>query len=1073
MAQQTFSITAGGDDSEVYRDGATYTAVPNAVNHYTPAANTSVACWRSNFDAGVWFEIGTMLLRFNTSALPDDAIVTDATLRVYVQDIINSDGLSVTADWLAWTGSATTDWSTTALSGAISGIPLSSLLPVGQDKDLPLENAAANVSKTGVTSLRLGLTQRASNATPTGENHLHIAPFEHATQPEARLIVTYTEPSAYDETMRPTGVSGLSNLTGAHTDIDQDPDSAITDPGLVGTDPSGLSGQTNGPELPGSHGTPTAVTGTYQTAANVYDGNDTTAATQSAQTAGVRYGNNFTFPASAFNDIPAGATITGISVKVRHATSNANRSDEFFQLCTTLNTVLGNEVQEDATITVANVNITEAQFGATPTLAQLTTGTFAVRATTNRSATRTYSLYEIEATVTYNVPGSTVNTQADVALADPSGTLQTGAATGEIRARIRKKGTGLNPQGRIELRNASGSWSTTVIANTTITESDADGQLISGTFDQSIITDKADVVARFVGTGDAGGLAELVAVEWNAEVATVALVGKTAQVRYDVYGRASTTRELRYDVYGRASTTRQLRYDVYGRASTTRQLRYDVYGRASTTRQLRYDVIGFVGATRQLRYDVYGRSGTTRALLYDVRGFATSPRPLLYDVYGRSGTTRALLYDVFGRASSGASQLRYDVYGRSGTTRALLYDVYGRSGATRALLYDVYGRSGITRALLYDLYGLAPLGTTRQLLYNVLVQAALAGKSAELRYDVFGLAPLGTTRQLLYDVFGRASTTRQVRYDVYGRASQARQVRYDVLQQLLLVGKSAELLYDVYGRASAAPRTLLYDVYGRASPAARQLRYDVYGRASQARQVRYDAYGFAGDTNAILYNVHGFASKAGQLRFEVYVLAPLSKTGALRYDVYARSGASRILLYNVLAHAALVGRSAQLLHDVYGRATKNGQARYDVYGRANASRNLLYDVRGFSSQSRHMLYDIYGRANASRPILYNLYQLAPLGNLATRTLLYDVYARAGMTRVIVFRVEQIGAELIVVLEADTMLALRSAADTHLAVLGDAETDLPVDTETEIRVPVEVGTDMGRATILQADVMPDE
>jgi hypothetical protein len=40
------------------------------------------------------------------------------------------------------------------------------------------------------------------------------------------------EPPA-PETLRPTAVSGLSNLTGSHTDIDQDPDGTITDPGLV------------------------------------------------------------------------------------------------------------------------------------------------------------------------------------------------------------------------------------------------------------------------------------------------------------------------------------------------------------------------------------------------------------------------------------------------------------------------------------------------------------------------------------------------------------------------------------------------------------------------------------------------------------------------------------------------------------------------------------------------------------------------------------------------------------------------------------------------------------------------
>jgi hypothetical protein len=59
----------------------------------------------------------------------------------------------------------------------------------------------------------------------------------------------------------------------------------------------------------------------------------------------------------------------------------------------------------------------------------------------------------------------------------------------------------------------------TPIANTTITESDADGQLVSGTFDQDLVDGApTDVTCRFVGTGASGGLAELVAVEWNAQI---------------------------------------------------------------------------------------------------------------------------------------------------------------------------------------------------------------------------------------------------------------------------------------------------------------------------------------------------------------------------------------------------------------------------------------------------------------------------------------------------------------------------------------------------------------------------
>ena len=142
-----------------------------------------------------------------------------------------------------------------------------------------------------------------------------------------------------------------------------------------------------------------------------------------------------------------------------------------------------------------------------PTRAQLITGTFGLRLRQRRSNTSTITVYSIKVTVTYSQPGSSVNTQADVTLADPLGrVLETGMASGQITARIRKSGNGSNPQGRIEFRNACWHPPWTPIANTTITESDADGQILCGTFNQAIITDKTDVVARFVGTGAAGGL---------------------------------------------------------------------------------------------------------------------------------------------------------------------------------------------------------------------------------------------------------------------------------------------------------------------------------------------------------------------------------------------------------------------------------------------------------------------------------------------------------------------------------------------------------------------------------------
>jgi hypothetical protein len=328
----------------------------------------------------------------------------------------------------------------------------------------------------------------------------------------------------YDETMRPTALSGLTNLTGAYTDIDQDPDSTITDPGLLGPDPSAQSGLLHGPIWPNARAGATGQTAFAWTgSANATDQSDTSFATEPS--ANTTKGDYFEFLDADFSGVPDGAAITSIQYQIKHRAGTTGRASLFCQMGTANGTLVGSETTVATSLATTaggithNVNAT----GTLPTVAQIKGSSFGVRLRMVRSNTTTYELYYLRILITYSMPAQTTNTQADVGLDDPVGTLSTGTATGEITGRIRKRGSGSNPQGAIELSNAARTWTQSVIANTTITESDADGQLVSGTFDQSIITDKTDVVARFVGTGAAGGLAELVAVEWNAQTEAAAL----------------------------------------------------------------------------------------------------------------------------------------------------------------------------------------------------------------------------------------------------------------------------------------------------------------------------------------------------------------------------------------------------------------------------------------------------------------------------------------------------------------------------------------------------------------------
>jgi hypothetical protein len=143
--------------------------------------------------------------------------------------------------------------------------------------------------------------------------------------------------------------------------------------------------------------------------------------------------------------------------------------------------------------------------------------TFGVRVQYTRTASQaaSYTLDWLRLEISYTVPGQTINTQVDAPLSDPTHTLATGAGTGEIRMQVRKKGSGTNPTARAEVRNAAGTLLATPIADTAV--SSTTGVVLTGTFDQANILNPTDVVIRMVGTGAAGGLVELGAVEWNAQ----------------------------------------------------------------------------------------------------------------------------------------------------------------------------------------------------------------------------------------------------------------------------------------------------------------------------------------------------------------------------------------------------------------------------------------------------------------------------------------------------------------------------------------------------------------------------
>lgn len=159
------------------------------------------------------YRIAVGLMRWNTSALPDNATVESASLRCTTTatspppldgGIFDQEGRSLTADWYtAWPIDAA-DYSVAAETSALAGVLLSDLTP-GALNTIPLDNTNG-VSTTGYTGLRLHI----SGGVPAGFSIVLCAAFEHDTFDPPELVVTYSLPPdpSPDPSPSPSTVGG-------------------------------------------------------------------------------------------------------------------------------------------------------------------------------------------------------------------------------------------------------------------------------------------------------------------------------------------------------------------------------------------------------------------------------------------------------------------------------------------------------------------------------------------------------------------------------------------------------------------------------------------------------------------------------------------------------------------------------------------------------------------------------------------------------------------------------------------------------------------------------------------------
>jgi hypothetical protein len=242
--QMRFILTVSGDSGMVEKLGPTY---PPSVTDEVFQNVLIVKNTGAHENGG--YDLSNVLLRFDTSGLPDNATITGAVLRLWLMNPIqNANSVYFTGEWYSssnWPIDIS-DWTYEPYSGAFA-ILLSSMSDVN---NIAL-TTPTNINLTGYTGFRLHL----SGGQPNGSNEIDFYGMLFGDLPPS-LTVTYTVPPEGDTT--PPDVTAFtipstsSSLTVAITTFTATDDVGVTgyivtdsltppdpsDPGWSGTPPS-------------------------------------------------------------------------------------------------------------------------------------------------------------------------------------------------------------------------------------------------------------------------------------------------------------------------------------------------------------------------------------------------------------------------------------------------------------------------------------------------------------------------------------------------------------------------------------------------------------------------------------------------------------------------------------------------------------------------------------------------------------------------------------------------------------------------------------------------------------------
>lgn len=186
MPTNTYTITSALDDYFAQMtSNTTSDPYPPIVG---PSAADNAYNWTTNEDhVTAGFTVRMCLVRWDTSDLPNNAIILSAKMRVYVISEIAFDGKKLIGEPYVFSRSAA-DYTHYVGNSAINGFPLVNATRNNTFVEVPLDGLHA-INTTGYTSLRLGI----ESGEPTSGNYFIFSAYEDTggltTAPQ--LIVEY------------------------------------------------------------------------------------------------------------------------------------------------------------------------------------------------------------------------------------------------------------------------------------------------------------------------------------------------------------------------------------------------------------------------------------------------------------------------------------------------------------------------------------------------------------------------------------------------------------------------------------------------------------------------------------------------------------------------------------------------------------------------------------------------------------------------------------------------------------------------------------------------------------------